>query len=176
VRRVTLDALPTAPVPQGDAVVLSGRTATPAQRVSIELDSGHGFAPVGTATPSADGNWKATVKAQHTGDYRAAVGADTSESRRLLVSDRKITVRITRTGVAVSVRPALPYARVMLQQYLRERFGWWPAQRARLDYVSSASFRVIRPARVRVALVGRDGWTPLVTSRVVRLKRRSSAP
>jgi len=76
--------------------------------------------------------------------------------------------------VAVSVRPALPYARVVLQQYLRERFGWWPQKRGRLDYVSTASFRVSRPARVRVALLGSDDWTPLVTSKVVTLKRRAS--
>ena len=50
---------------------------------------------------------------------------------------------------------------------LRERFGWWPVARARLDYRLAGAFRVQRPARVRVVLVDKDGWTPLATSRVV---------
>ena len=98
-------------------------------------------------------------------------GADASESRRLVVSDRKVIVRATRRGVAVRVTPPVPYAGIVLWMRLRERFGWWPAARKRLDFVSTAAFKVRRPARVRVALVGRDGWTTLVTSRVLKLKR-----
>jgi hypothetical protein len=119
------------------------------------------------------------VTAQVTGDYRAGQGADSSQTRRLLVSDRKLLVRATKRGVAVRVQPPAPYARIALQQDLRERFGWWPSVFARLDYVSAASFAVKRPARVRVVLLDKDGWTPLATSRELALghvKRPPMAP
>jgi hypothetical protein len=91
------------------------------------------------------------------------------------VIDRRIDVTATARGVFVTVTPAAPQARVMLEVLERERFGWWPTARARLDYLSRAHFRVARrPARVRVSLVDRDGWTRLVTSRVVRLPRRGA--
>jgi hypothetical protein len=70
------------------------------------------------------------------------------------------------------VTPSAPYARFLVEVQLRERFGWWPVARGRLDYVSSAEVHVKRPARVRVALVDKDGWTPLATSRVITLRSR----
>jgi len=126
---------------------------------------------VATAAPAADGSWQTTIAADASADYRAAVGGDVSQTRRLLVSARRVTLRKTRRGVAVTVIPRAPYARVVLQADLRERFGWWPIARARLDYLSRASFRVKRPARVRAVLVAKDGWTPLATSKVVVLGR-----
>jgi hypothetical protein len=137
--------------------------------VQVQRADGTGFTTLATATPAADGSWKASITATHTGDYRAVNDQGPSESRRLLVSDRKVLVRATRSGVAVTVTPALPYAHVVLQLDLRERFGWWPQARGRLDYVSQAVFAVARPARVRVVLVDKDGWTPIATSRVVVL-------
>lgn len=171
VRRVTLGPLPVAPVPAGDKVEFAGRSADPGQTVRIERADGAGFATVATATPAADGTWSASLPAETTGDYRAASDQGASETRRLLVSDRKVLIRRTRGGVAVTVTPSLPYARVVLQEDLRDRFGWWPAVRTQLDYVSEASFRVKAPARVRVALLDEDGWTPLVTSAVLALHR-----
>jgi hypothetical protein len=109
------------------------------------------------------------LPARVSGDYRAATGAGASESRRLLVSDRKVIVRRTRRGLAVTVIPAMPYGRVVLELHLRDRFGWWPSARRRLDYLSEASFRVPRRIAARVALVTSDGWTHLATSRVVGL-------
>jgi hypothetical protein len=143
--------------------------------VRIERAVGAGFETVATATAAADGSWSVTAAAPATGDYRAATAAGVSESRRLLVSDRKILVRATKRGIAVTVTPALPYGRIVLQQDLRDRFGWWPLMRMRLDYVSEASFAVLRPARVRVALLDQNGWTPLVTSQVVQLGRRTTS-
>jgi plastocyanin len=169
VRPVTLGTLPTAAVPAGNPVEFEGRTADPAQPVLIQRSTGGGFQTIATAMPAADGSWKTNVAALATGDYRAAIDGGVSEARRLIVSDRKVLVRATRQGVSVSVIPALPYARVVLQEQLRERFGWWITKRARLDYVSAASFRVARPARVRVLLVAGDGWTALATSRVLTL-------
>jgi len=61
---------------------------------------------------------------------------------------------------------------LLLQRDTRERFGWFPVQRKRLDYLSRAAFRVSRPATVRVALVDKDGWTPLALSPPLHLKSR----
>ncbi len=170
VRRVILGPLPTAVVPAGTRVEISGRAADVSQPVSIQRSVGGGaFATVASASPGLDGIWRATVTADATSDYRAASGADVSQSRRLLVSVRRVQLRATKRGVVVTVTPDIPYARVMLQADLRERFGWWPIARARLDYLSQASFRVKRPARVRALLVAKDGWTPLATSSVLTL-------
>ncbi|MEA2194692.1 MAG: hypothetical protein QOG42_1126 [Solirubrobacteraceae bacterium] len=169
VRRVTLGPLPVAQIPAGTPVAFAGRTADPDTPVRIERADGDAVTTIATATPAADGTWSTTVAATQTGDYRAASGDAASGERRLLVSTRRIRLRATPRGVVVSVTPSLPYGRVVLQQDLRERFGWWPAQRANLDYVSQATFRVARPAVVRVVLVDADGWTAVATSPVLRL-------
>lgn len=176
VRRVTLGPLPVAAVPAGDRVAFAGRTADPGMPVRIERTDGAAVQTIATAAPAADGTWSVSAPATRTGDYRAASDAGASQSRRLLVSDRRVLVRATRRGVAVRVTPALPYARVVLQQERRERFGWWPERTTTLDYVSEAAFRVARPARVRVVLVDRDGWTALATSPVLRLGRVRPLP
>ena len=105
-------------------------------------------------------------------ETRAAIGSDISEVRRLLVSVRTVHIHTTRKGVDVEVTPSAPYARVVLEVYRKERFGWWPTVRRRLDYVSEARIPVRGGLLVRVVLVDRDGWTPLATSRAVLLKRR----
>jgi plastocyanin len=179
VQPVILDTLPTAAVPAGDQVEFSGRTSDPAERVRVERSTGGAFQTIATAQPAADGSWKTSVAAQSTGDYRASIDSGASQTRHLIVSDRKVLVRATSRGVAVTVTPALPYARVALQEDLRERFGWWTTKLTRLDYVSSASFNVTRPARVRVLLVDKDGWTALATSQVLTLghvRRSKPAP
>jgi plastocyanin len=172
VRRVTLDLLPTAAVPVGAPVAVNGRTADPAQPVVIQrrLD-GASFTTVATASPAADGTWKTTLTAGATGDYRATSGSDVSETRRLLVETRRVVVHATRAGVSVTVAPSAPYARFLVEVYLRERFGWWPVASGRVNYVSEADVRLPRPARVRIVLVDKDGWTPLATSRVLVLRR-----
>jgi hypothetical protein len=169
VRPVILDSLPTAAIPASDQVEFSGRTSEPGHPVRIERSTGGPFQTVATVQSGADGSWKTSVAAQSSGDYRASVDSGTSETRQLTVSDRKVLVRATSHGITVTVTPALPYARVALQEDLRERFGWWTTKLARLDYVSSASFRVARPARVRAVLVDKDGWTALATSPVLTL-------
>jgi len=176
VRRVILGTLPTAAIPTGDHVAVTGRTADPSRPVHVERSvNGTDFTPVANATPAADGSWSATITAVSTADYRASSDADVSQTRRLLVNSRKVSIRATRSGVHVAVTPSLPYGRILLESDLRERFGWWPIAHARLDYVSEADLRVRGPARVRVILVDRDGWTPLASSPVVVL-RRAAAP
>jgi plastocyanin len=172
VRRVTLDPLPPAAVPVGRAVELTGRTADPGRPVVIQRLVDGTWSAVSTATPLPDGGWKVTLKAEATGDYRAVSGSEVSETRRLRVSSWKVAVRPTKSGIDVTVTPGAPYAPYLVEERLRERFGWWPVTSGKLDYVSSAAVRVKRPARLRVVLVDKDGWTPLATSRVVTLPRR----
>jgi plastocyanin len=173
VRRVTLAALPPAALPSGSRVTLSGRTADPSQPVRIERSrDGTSFAAVATAAPRPGGDWSATVTADKTAFYRATLGTDLSETRRLLVSERRVRLRATRRGVLATVAPPDPGARVLLERRLRERFGWWPIARRRLDFLSHAAFRVRHTGRLRAVLVDRDGWTPLATSPVLTFRRR----
>lgn len=170
VRRVILEPLPTAVIAAGERVEVAGRAADVTRPVAIQRSLGDGvFTTVATAVPALNGSWRTTIAAEATADVRAASGADVSQTRRLLVSERRVRLRATRRGVAVTVTPLVPYARVMLQADLQERFGWWPIARTKLDYRSQATFRVRKPARVRAVLVAKDGWTPLATSPVVVL-------
>ena len=73
--------------------------------------------------------------------------------------------------VRVHVTPPDPGAIVVLQVDLRERFGWWPSQRRRLDSSSNATFRVRAGSRARVVLTLPDGWTPVIASAATRLPR-----
>jgi plastocyanin len=171
VRRVTLNPLSAGPVPTGQRVTFTGRTADGSATVNVQETASGAYRTVASATPASDERWRVTLTATSTGDYRASSGADISQTRRLLVVNRRVFVRASGQGVAVTVTPPDPGATVVLELLLRERFGWWPVKRTRLDYLSRADFRVHGPARARVMLVDRDGWTPLVTSRAVRLRR-----
>jgi plastocyanin len=172
---VLLDQLPTQAVPAGNPVTFSGRTAAPSEAVRVERAMGTEYETVATAQPAGDGTWSVAIEARASGDYRAANAAGASRSRNLLVSDRQVLVRRTANGLAVTVTPPAPYRRIALQLDLRDRFGWWPAVRSRLDYLSEARFRVPRRTRARVVLLADDGWTPLATSRVVN-DHRQAAP
>jgi len=170
VRRVTLNPLPTVAVPVGERVTFTGRTADGADPVIVQRATSDGYRSVSAATPAPDGTWSVTLTATSTGTYRAGSGADVSETRRLLVVNRRVLVRVSGHGIAATVTPPEAGATVVLELLLRERFGWWPVKRTRLDYLSRAQFRVGRPARARVVLVDRDGWTPVATSRVVHFR------
>jgi plastocyanin len=171
VRRVILDTLPTAAVPLGSTVDVSGVTADAGKQVRVQRRvSGSTFATVARTTAARSGTWHVGLRATTTGDYRAVSGADASETRRLIVGVRTVHVRATHGGVSVEVTPSAPYAPILVEIYRRNRFGWWPVAHRRLDYVSEAEIHVARPARVRVVLVDRDGWTPLATSRPVTLR------
>jgi len=173
VRRVILGLLPTAVVAAGTQVEFDGRVADTSHPVSIQRKlEGADFTTVGTATPAADGTWKTKLSAEITADYRAMSGTDVSQTRRLLVSSRKVLVHATRNGVHVTVAPSAPYARFLVETLSRERFGWFPVSSGLVNYVSEADVRIKGPARVRVVLVDKDGWTPLATSPVVVVRRR----
>ncbi len=170
VRRVTMGTLPPGLVQAGERVAVDGRTADPSVPVEIERSTGGEFETVATITPNPDGTWQGELLAEETAEYRARIGADVSDTRRLLVSDRRVIVRARRGRVSVRVVPPNPYGRIMLELRLRERFGWWPQTFKRLDYLSRASFRVNRRVRARVSLVDKDGWTRLAISPVVRVR------
>jgi plastocyanin len=157
---------------------LSGRAALPAGApVTLEADRGAGFTPVATTTVASDGTFVAHVRPGGTATYRAVAEGRQSPPVTLLVLDRRITFQVRRAHRRVIVRtrvtPAAAGASVVLQLYLRERFGWWPVQRARLDRHSTARFSlpVGRRVAARVLLTLRDGATPLAVSRTVRLRR-----
>ena len=171
VRLVTLGPLPPGPVAAGQRVHLQGRTAKPTAPVTIERDTGDGFDPVTTITPRADGTWQTEMRRSATARYRAAVAGGVSETRRVLVVDRQVHVRLNNGYLFVRVVPNAPHARVALDLYLRDRFGWWPARRTRLNSASRARFAIHGPVRARVALLGHDGWTALATSRTLRVPR-----
>jgi len=172
VRRVTLETLPPAAVPVGARVEFAGVTADLARPVVVEQHVGARYVRVGSTRPEKDGRWSIMLPARSTGDFRAVSGTDVSETQRLLVSERRVLVTPTKSGLSVTVTPSAPYARFLVEEYLRERFGWWPVGKGRTDYVSQAEVRVRRPALVRVVLVDTDGWTPLATSRAVELRNR----
>lgn len=173
-------------VRRGTSVALHVRAPEGAGEVRIEADTGGGFVPVAVAGPAEGGGHEgheepgtvhASLLAAETAVYRAVFTGGSSNELRIEVTDAPdLSARVRRAGrgrslVTVAADPATPGARVVLQLRLRERFGWWPVARARLDGGSRARFRVRgnegMPARV--VLVGPDWATPLSQSRTMRL-------
>jgi hypothetical protein len=72
----------------------------------------------------------------------------------------------------VSANPVTPGGRILLEVNLRERFGWWPVKRARLDKRGQASVLVrgYGGAQARAVLVGPDWASPLSETRAFRLR------
>ena len=169
VRRVTLDPLPPAAVPAGQRVQVTGARRGPARPVTVEADAGGGPRTVARPTPARRRDVVGHADGDRPADLRAVAGAGASETRRLLVIDRHVDVRATRRGVTATVTPALPGpgsargapARALRLVADRDRAAGLPVR---------AAFRLRGRARVRVVLVDRDGWTPVATSRALRLR------
>jgi hypothetical protein len=177
---------PSRRIRRGTPVALHVRAPEGGGEVRIEADSGSGFMPVAAAGPAqggtheghdAPGTVHATVMASETAVYRAAFDGGFSNELRVEVTDAPdISAKVRRVGrrravVSTAARPATPGARVVLQVRLRERFGWWPVARARLDRRSRARFTVrgYAGSPARVVLVGPDWASVLNTSRVRKL-------
>jgi hypothetical protein len=172
-------------VRRGTSIAFHVRAPEGAGEVRIEADMGSGFTTVAVAGPAAGGGHEgheepgmvhANVVAAETATYRASFSGGSSNELRVEVTDAPdlaAKVRRARQGAVVtaSANPSTPGARVVLQLKLRERFGWWPVARARLDKSSRASFSVRghRGAPARVVLVAPDWATPLSESRVLKL-------
>ncbi len=174
-------------VVRGAPVALQVRAPEGTDAVTIEEDAGAGFRPVATARPAAGGGREghggagtlhATLVPPGSATYRAVGAGGVSPPLRVEVADaaRLVLARSGRRGRAVlRVRsvPAQPGARVVLQLHLRERFGWWPTARARLDRHGRARFVLRRHggAPARVLMVGDDWTTVLAKSRTVKRGR-----
>jgi plastocyanin len=173
-------------VRRGTSVAFHVRAPEGAGEVRIETDSGTGFVPVAVAGPAqgetheehdAPGTVHANVVVSETAVYRAAFDGGVSNELRIEVTDAPdVSAKVRRGGrgrsiVTTAANPATPGARVVLQLKLRERFGWWPVARARLDRRSRARFTLRGNAGVpaRVVLVGPDWVSALNASRVLKL-------
>jgi plastocyanin len=178
VHRVLL-AAPKEPGAPGRPYALHGRAALPTgTEVSIEADSGAGFQRAATATVGADGTFEADVVPRTSATYRAVAGGEASPAAQLLVLDRKLAAsertRGRRVTVSASVAPASPGATVVLQLRLKDRFGWWPVARAKVDHHSRATFKLPLGHRypARVVLTLADGATQLALSRTLHVGPR----
>jgi plastocyanin len=178
VHRIVL-ATPKEPGAPGRPYALHGRAALPAgSEVAVEADTGAGFRRAATATVGADGAFEADVAPQASASYRAVAGGEASPSVQLLVLDRKLAARAHTSGrrvtVSTSVAPASPGATVVLQLRLKERFGWWPVARAKVDRHSRATFSLRLGHRypARVVLTLADGATHLALSRTLHVGPR----
>ena len=178
---------PKRPVQPGASVALHVRAPEGAGEVTIEADTGAGYQPIAVAgAPEGGGHaghvepgtLHANVVASQTASYRAVAAAGASPELRVEVSagpalSLAARSRAGRKLIDVRASPASPGARVVLQLRLRERFGWWPVARARLDRRSRARFSLRGHAGMpaRVVSVGPDWATVLSESRVLRLRR-----
>jgi plastocyanin len=165
-----LDPQPESAAP-GRSYAVGGRSSLPAgSSVSLEGDSGSGFASVGSAEVDSGGRFSVTVTPASTTRYRAVSGSSVSPVVSLVVVDHSVRALGVRHGRAVVVSgvvtPAAPGLTAVLQVRSREHFGWWPTRRARLGRRSSARFVLHTPRRVRarVALTRSDGATVLAVS------------
>lgn len=166
---------PTQPASAARAYPLSGRAALPSgSAVEIQADAGNGsgWRRVADATTGADGHFTALVEHPVSGSYRAVAGGETSPAVALVVLDRTVTAASRGNHVRVRVAPAAPGATVVLQLYLKERFGWWPVAKRKLDKGSRATFKLGRHRRVsaRVLLTLPDGATELARSKRLILR------
>ena len=178
VRRILL-AAPKEPGAPGRAYALRGRAALPAgSPVTIEADSGAGFHPVAQTAVYADGTFATDVVPHTAASYRAVSGSDASQAAQLLVLGRRLAASGRTRGrsvtVSATVAPTSPGATVVLQLRLKERFGWWPVARAKVDHHSRASFslRLAHRYRARVVLTLADGATQLALSRALHVGPR----
>lgn len=173
-------------VRRGRTIAFGVRAPDGAGEVTIEADHGAGYVPVAGTTPvvpgtghqghDAPGELHAEVVASESATYRAVYPGGSSNELRVEVTDAPdVTAGVKRgrrgTTLGVRTTPAAPGGRVVLQVRLKERFGWYPVDRARLDRRSHARFLIQRygGVRARVVLVGSDWATPLSQSRAVLL-------
>jgi plastocyanin len=173
----TLLLRPAGPVVRGEPLGLGGRGLPGGGAVTIQRDSGAGFASLLTVPRAADGSFYAPLRPERTATFRAVSGADASAPVRVEVAERRTVAVATTRGhtrriIRVRVRPAAAGSVVHLQRNLRERFGWWTVTRHTLSGSGGARFVLRRPSRgrYRVMLTERDGETPVAVSRTLRLR------
>jgi plastocyanin len=170
-------SVPASAVLGGSAVTFSGRAQAGIAAVTIERQDPGGPVAVTTATVGADGNFTAQVRPDASAAYRAVSGSLASPDVQVNVTSRRdlsLSAKRSRRGTQLRARvlPPEPGARVALQLFLRERFGWWTVAQVQLDKDSRARFRVQRRGsrRARVVLLGSDGVTATAVSPSVRFR------
>lgn len=168
---------PLGAVVRGEPLGLGGRGLPGGGPVTIERQSGAGFAPVSTVPRAADGSFHAPLASDSSATFRAVSGGEVSAPVHVEVVERRSLALSTKRGkerriIGVRVRPGARGATVKLQRYLRERFGWWTVSRRTLNAAGRARFSIRRSAkgRVRVVLTKPDGETPLAVSRTMRVR------
>jgi plastocyanin len=168
---------PRAPVDAGSTVTLRGRAQPGTSSVTIERDEGDGFAPLTTVAAGPGGDFETQVTAGRTASYRAEAGGARSHPIQVVAFERpRIELKANtsqrdRSILHVRVVPKRPNGLVVVQLRLRERFGWWPVARDRLNGNSRARFRLPPTrAKARVVLTLNDGATVLSASEPVRLR------
>lgn len=171
----TLGLQTPAPVTAGGMAMFVG--AAPPGTGTVTLERLGSAAPAGTAQPDASGRFTFTVMADAPARFRATAGSLSSGEARLDVAPRlSLTarrVRGRRVSARVSAAPAQPRARVVLERYVAERYGWVRMRAATLSARSDASWTV-GPVRRRISLRVRlakpvGGFAPGV-SPVVRVR------
>jgi plastocyanin len=153
---------PEVPVTAGRRIVFAG--LAPAGTASVTL---RGAGTEHTVKPRGDGSFALRLSVSAPGSYRALAGELASPSVRVHV---RPLVRATRSGstLHVATRPPRPGARVVLQAYDRERFGWLDVAHLTLNRRSRASFSI--PAgieRVRAVVEGEKGWADAASPGIV---------
>jgi plastocyanin len=157
---------PEAPVTSGRRIVFAG--LAPPGTATVVLRGGGAEV---SAKPRSDGSFAFRVTVRAPASYRAVAGAVAgglaSPGVRVLV---KPIVRAALTGrvLRVAVVPARPGARVVLQSYDRELFGWRPVGRGRLDRASRAQLEIpIGVRRARAVVLGTNGWADAASPSVM---------
>jgi plastocyanin len=162
----------------GEPVTLSGRAPAGTSSVAIERAVGSSWEPVGSAVPSADGAFVASVRPVETSVYRARTALGEGAVATVTVTtDVDLRVRLSGRRVRVVARPGLM---ATLQVYSRERFMWRDAVRVKLDARGRGVLvhrgRLVSTARVVVSRVA--GGAALAVSDSYRLRdgKRFSIP
>jgi plastocyanin len=169
---------PSQPAAPGHAYPLHGRAALAAgSALAVEFNDGSGtWQQVAQTSVDPDGTFTADVAPTVSGSYRAVAGGDESPPVDLVLLDRSVSASTRQvhggSRISVGVAPASPGATVVLQLYLKDRFGWWPVAQQKLGKGSRTTFTVHhhRAVSARVVLTLPDAATVIATSPKLRLR------
>ncbi|MBA2517744.1 MAG: hypothetical protein H0V22_10605 [Solirubrobacterales bacterium] len=179
---------PLAPIRIGRTAGLSGRAPAGSGPITIEaLSPDKTWRAVRAVTPGDGQTYRVDVTPERSTAYRARAGELSSAPARVIVSSRLSLTAVRHAGSAIAVtvgtQPAQPGARILIERYVRERFDWRPARRARLDARSRARLTLRSPRRERLRAVlprGVRGYgaatSPVAVVRAARPGVVSAAP
>jgi plastocyanin len=145
---------PGAPTTVGGVAVLDGVAPAGTGEVTLERQApGGGFTVAATTPADAGGRFAFSVGADGPARYRARAGDLLSGEARLDVAPR-LSLTARRTGGRVLAgalaSPTQAGARIVLERYVAERYGWVRLRVATLDARSSASWTLRAAARLQL--------------------------